>query len=97
MPQQVKNPTISMRMQVLSLALLSGLRIQHCCDCDVGCRHSSNLTLSLETSICLRCSATKKERKKKGTVALETNLAVFIKQNVHLLCDTTISYLAKGN
>ena len=28
--QQVKNLTVSMRMQVQSLALLSGLRIQHC-------------------------------------------------------------------
>ena len=28
--QQVKNPVASMRMQIQSLASLSGLRIQHC-------------------------------------------------------------------
>ena len=30
MAQQVKNPTMSMRIQVESMALLSGLRIWHC-------------------------------------------------------------------
>ena len=30
MAQRVKNPTHIMKMQVRSLALLSGLRIQHC-------------------------------------------------------------------
>ena len=34
---------VSMRMQVQSLALLSGLRIQHCCKCNIGSRYSSDL------------------------------------------------------
>ena len=57
--QQVKNLTVSMRMWVQSLALLSGLRIWRChnlqctnaprilccCGCVIGCRHSSDLAL----------------------------------------------------
>ena len=34
-----------MRMQVQSLASLSGLRIQHCCGCGVGRRRSSDVAL----------------------------------------------------
>ena len=33
----------TMRLQVRSLALLSGLRIQRCCGCGVGHRRSSDL------------------------------------------------------
>ena len=32
MVQWVKTPLISLRMQVGSLASISGLRIQHCCE-----------------------------------------------------------------
>ena len=34
-----------MRMQVQSLASLSGLRIRCCCGCGVGCRHGSGPVL----------------------------------------------------
>ena len=34
----VKNLIVSMRIQVQSLAFLSGLRIQHCHFCGIGCR-----------------------------------------------------------
>ena len=34
-----------MRFRIRSLALLSGLRIWHCHECDVGCRHGSDLAL----------------------------------------------------
>ena len=65
-----------MRMQVRSLALLSGLRIQHCCD--LWCRlwlgsgvavavascYSSDLIPSLGTPIC-HGYGPKKQKKKK--------------------------------
>ena len=39
MAQQLQTQQVSMRTQVWSLALLSGLRIQHCCElCGVGQR-----------------------------------------------------------
>ena len=72
---------VSIRMQVRSLALLSWLRIQHCCE--LWCRLqmwlrcgiavavaqagscSSDSTPSLETSICCRYSAKKQKKEKK--------------------------------
>ena len=45
MAQCLTNSTISMRMRVLSLALLSGLRIQHSHELGVGHRCSSDPTL----------------------------------------------------
>ena len=74
----------SMRTQVRSLALLSGLRIRHCHE--FWCRaqiqlgsgvgvavmrargYSSDLTPSLGTSICHRCGTKKKKKKKKATL-----------------------------
>ena len=72
---------VSMRMQVRSLALLSGLRIQRCLElwCKsqmwlrsgvavlvaVAGRCSSHLTPSLGTSICLKCDPKKPKKKKK--------------------------------
>ena len=68
----------SMRMQVQSLALLSGLRIWHCHE--LWCRshlawicvavsvagsYSSNSASSLGTSICCGCSLKKQKKKKK--------------------------------
>ena len=50
-----------MRMWVRSLALLSKLRIPHCCGCGVGPSCSSNLTPSLGISIC--CSVARKRKK----------------------------------
>ena len=41
----VEMKLVSMRMQVWSLALRSGLRIQHCISCRVGSRRSSDPTL----------------------------------------------------
>ena len=38
-----------MRLQVLSLASLSGVRIQHCLNCGVGCRHDQLYHLGLKT------------------------------------------------
>ena len=43
-----KSCAVSMRMQVLSLALLSGLRILRGGDCGVDCRCSSSLTPAWE-------------------------------------------------
>ena len=42
MAQWLMNPTVSMRMQVESLALLSGLRIWCCCELGVGLRRGSD-------------------------------------------------------
>ena len=68
-----------MRMQVWSLALLSGLRIQHCHElwCSqtrlgyaisvalaYASGYSSNSTPSLGTSICCRCSPKKSKKEK---------------------------------
>ena len=75
------NPTVYMRMRVRSLASISGLRIQHCCE--LWCRSqmqlgscvavamavagscSSDSTSSLETSICLECGPKRQKKKKK--------------------------------
>ena len=70
-----------MRMQVRSLALLSGSGIQRCVSCGVGHGQGSDLVLlglwctlaatnpiltpSLGTSICHRCGKKKKDKKKK--------------------------------
>ena len=54
-----------MRMQVHSLALLSGLRILCCCGCGIDLSCSSDLIPILGTSICLSCSLKKKKKKKK--------------------------------
>ena len=45
MAQQVKNPTVSLRMQAGSLASLNGLRIWHCGKLHCSCRCSSDLVL----------------------------------------------------
>ena len=61
--QGVMNLTIvSMRIRVLSLALLRGLRLLHGCGCS-NC--SSDLTPSLETSICPSRGPKKQKKKKK--------------------------------
>ena len=68
--QRVKNTTVSMRMQVQSLASLSGLRIWCCCEL----QHRSQMQLgsgvaaaaALGTSICHRCGPKKKKKKKWG-------------------------------
>ena len=57
-----------MRMQVLSLALLSGLRIQHYCGCGVGNSYNSDWTPSLGTYI-YRGWGPKKAKKKKIVLA----------------------------
>ena len=73
-----------MRMQVRSLALPSGLRIQHHCELWCGsqmqlgshvavavvlaCSCRSDLTPSLGTSICCRCGPKKTKKKKVGFV-----------------------------
>ena len=69
-----------MRMQVRSLALLSGLMIQHsvgvvwvkdaaqipcCCGCGVGWQLQLRFDPSLGTSVCCRCSPKKIKKKKK--------------------------------
>ena len=59
--QEKRSQLLSMRMQVQSLALLSGSGI-HCC-CELWCRPvaiSPNLTSSLRTSICCGCAPRKK-------------------------------------
>ena len=74
--EQVKNITQSLRMQVWSSALLSGLRIQHShklwCRSQIWLRShiavqagscSSNSTPSQGTSICRRCGHKKRKKK----------------------------------
>ena len=70
-----------MRMWVRSLALLSGLRIQHCCE--LQCRsqlrlgsgvavagsYRSDSTPTLGTYICYRCGPKKNKKKKKKNLA----------------------------
>ena len=63
MAQQLTN--LTMRLQVLSLASLSVLRIPHCCGYGVGCSCSSDSTPSLGISICWKCSPKKKKKEKK--------------------------------
>ena len=81
--QQVKNPTVSMRMQFWSLASLSGLKIQHfhelCCRSQTQLEsgvavaikqtssYSSDSTPRLGISIFLSCCPKKKKKEKKGT------------------------------
>ena len=76
---RLRTQLVSMRMQVQSLAPLSGLRIRHCCG--TGCRYGSDPTLlwlwlwagsyssdstpSLGTSICHRYDTKKQKKKKK--------------------------------
>ena len=52
---------VSMRMPVLSLASLSGLRIPHCCGCGVGWQLQLHSAPSLGTSMCYRLSSKKKK------------------------------------
>jgi len=82
MAQGKRISLVSMRTQVRSLALLSGLRVQHChelcCRSQMQLRsgiavavvrdgrYSSDWTPSLETSICCRCGQKKKKKKKKA-------------------------------
>ena len=70
--QQVKNPRVSMRTQVQSLAPISGLRIWCCCKlqcrskmrlrCSMAvavvqaCKYSCNSTPNLGSFICYTCS-----------------------------------------
>ena len=75
----------SMRTQVWSLALLSGLRIQHCHKLQLGSciavavawtrSYSSDLTPILGTSMCLRCGPkkikTKQTKKQWSTLILD--------------------------
>ena len=79
MAQWVKTPTISVRMQVRSLALLKGLRIQHCCKLwprsqkwlgsgvavavAVACSSSSNSTPSLGLSYAADAAVRRKKKK----------------------------------
>ena len=72
MAQRKQIQLVSMRMQVQSLALLSGLRIRHCCG--VGHRHSLDpgwlwvqlqLDLTRENPIPLGGGPKKKKKKKK--------------------------------
>ena len=65
MAQLVKDLTLSVRMQVQSLAFLSGLRIQCCHGCGVGLSCSTKLSPSPATSVCCRFSPKKKRKKKK--------------------------------
>ena len=53
---------VSMRMPVLSLASLSGLRIPHCCGCGVGWQLQLHADPSLGTSMCYRHSSKKKKK-----------------------------------
>ena len=78
MVQGVKNPTVSVRRWVQSLASLSWLKIW-CCHkqrhrwqmrlrsggCGIGLSYGSDSTPSLGTSICCRGGPKKKEKKKK--------------------------------
>ena len=64
---------VSMRIWIRSLPPLSRLRIWHCCElwCRLAAACSSNLTSSLENSICWGCSPIKRQeekKKKKATV-----------------------------
>ena len=80
MEQQKRIQLVSMRMQVRSLASVSGSGIHPCRElwCRLQTRlrfgvamavavagiYSSNLTPSLQTSICLRCGPKKQKRKR---------------------------------
>ena len=60
----------TVRVQVQSLALLSGLSILHCCGCGIGWHCSSDSIPSLGTSICCGCGL-KKQNKPKNPPNLE--------------------------
>ena len=49
MVQWVKNLTVSMRIQILSLALLSKLKIWHCCK--LHCRSQMRLRSSVAVAV----------------------------------------------
>ena len=82
MVQQKQTQLGTMRLQVQSLALLSGLRVQHCREqwcrwqtrlgssvaVAVAGSHSFNSTPSLGTSMCCGCSPEKTKKKKKKTI-----------------------------
>ena len=89
----------TMRIQIRSLALLIGLRIQHCCELQyrrqtqlgshiavavaVAGSCGSNWTPSLGTSICCRCGP--KKRKKKVEVYLIDNVSDDFQQSDSVL------------
>ena len=64
--QWVKNsPAVTQvteEIQFWSLAHCSGLRIQHCYSCGIGCSCISHSISGLGTSICCRCGQKKKKR-----------------------------------
>ena len=90
-----------MMTQVQSPALPSGLRIRHCCELwyrsqtRLGAQvavavaqaggFSSNWTPSLGTSICLRCSPNKTEKKKKKNLIFEDFVKNTKKFSKHLV------------
>ena len=83
-----------MRMQVRSLASLSGLRIRRChelwckshdaariwccCGCGVAAGHSSDRTPSLGTSMCCWCGPKKTKKKKAKRKVTGDSLLVYI-------------------
>ena len=89
MEQQKRIQLVSMRMQVRSLASVSGSGIRPCRElwCRLQTRlrfgvamavavagiYSSNLTPSLQTSICLRCGPKKQKKKKEREKKKQTN------------------------
>ena len=54
---------VSVALRVRSLAWCSGLRIWHCCSCDIGCRCDSHLIPGPGTSICCRCGRERRGEK----------------------------------
>ena len=60
--QQKQTRLVSMRMWFLSLALLSGSGICHCCGCGVGWELWLQSTTSLGTSICCGCNSKKQKK-----------------------------------
>ena len=89
---------VSMRTQVRSLALLSGLSIRCCrelwcrsqmaawilccCGCGIGSSYSSDLTPSLGTAICCRCGPKKKKKKKQTKKNPDLNCSAFGKMKL---------------
>ena len=69
--QWVKNPTavaqITVEVQVQSLAQHSGLSIQHCFSCDVGCSFAQIQPLAQELPYAMGVAKKKKEERKVGS------------------------------
>ena len=81
---------VSVEVLVLSLSWHSGLRMQCCRSCGIGCKSSSDLISGPGTSICHKCSQkqtnkpTKTKKKKKKEKKFEWKFKYMLKNKTDI-------------